>query len=308
MSIVDYSAPIQSVYQACVDRFLINIASHFNVKATGNTGTFDWQVLKLSEMGQLKRENTKIIADMVSQNEPMIELALQQSMLTTLSRTDKTLAAAARRALMGGNATNELSEFMKQILRLYSQQAVAQANLVNTVMLTDSLNRARRVIASVTAAQSYLRDITQGVLNTQTGEVITGITSHQLAVRQAVQQLAKDGITGFVDKAGRRWEPDAYMAMDIRTTAGNVANEAAFQQAREAGHGLVIWPVNATARPGCAPWQGKICSINNVSGYTTDLDGNRHPVYALRETTYGQRTGLVVSTAITLPRIHLTPD
>jgi nitrogen regulatory protein PII-like uncharacterized protein len=148
------------------------------------------------------------------------------------------------------------------------------------------------VVSNVLKAQEYLQDVAQGVLNSKTGEVITGITSRQAAVRSAVKQLADEGITGFVDKAGRSWTPEAYVNMDIRTTSGNVAKEAVFQQCEESGLDLVIVPVNATARPGCAPYQGKVLSRSGASGKTTDRSGNSINYSPLSGTTYGEPDGL----------------
>lgn len=281
MRIADYSGPIQAVYAKLVDMLLVNIAGHFNISAMGNTPTYEWEIAKLSELGQLSRENAAIIARTVAQNEPMIELALQQTMLDVLGK-------------MGGTTlrTTGMSWAMQNILRHYSGQALTQTNLVNTVMLSDSLTRARRVISRITENQRYLRDVTQGVLNIRTGQVVTGITSRQQAARMALQDMAKEGITGFIDKAGHHWSPEAYAAMDIRTTTNNVAREAVFQEATESGHGLIVWPINATARPGCYPWQGKVCSVFNQGGHTTDLHGNRITVYPLNQTSYGEPDGI----------------
>ena len=40
------------------------------------------------------------------------------------------------------------------------------------------------------------------------------------------QQIHKEGITGFYDRIGRKWSPEAYVNMDIRTTVHNTAIEA----------------------------------------------------------------------------------
>jgi hypothetical protein len=181
---------------------------------------------------------------------------------------------------------------MRGILIYYSSQAAVQTNLVNTVMLTDSLNAYRRVVSRVAASQSALRSVSQGILNTTTGEVLTGVSSLQAAVRDAVKQMAQEGISGFIDKAGHRWTPDAYVEMAIRTTAGNVAREAVFQQNRAFGVDLVIVPVHAIARPLCAPYQGWVISMSNESGITTDADGTRIRVHPVRDTTYGQPAAL----------------
>lgn len=290
--IADYSAPIRAVYSRCVDLLIQNIARHFPYAALGRAGVFDWETAKLAELGQLRRENIAIIARTIGDTSGMTEIALEKAMTDALKRGEPELLAAVKAGMLDSGAPAEMSASMRGILAYYGKQAAIQTNLVNTVMLTDSLNAFRRIVARSTASQSALRDVAQGVLNTATGEVVTGISSLQAAVRDAVRQMANEGIVGYVDKAGHRWSPDAYAEMDIRTTAGNVAREAVFQQNREFGVDLVIVPVHSIARELCAPYQGWVISMSNQSGYTIDASGNRVLVHPVSATSYGEPAGL----------------
>jgi hypothetical protein len=96
----------------------------------------------------------------------------------------------------------------------------------------------------------------------------------------------------FTDKAGHRWSPEAYAAMDIRTTVNNAARQAVLDRNEAYGNDLVSVPVNATARPKCFPWQGKVISTANEARTVTDLHDQPVRVYALSETTYGEPDGL----------------
>ena len=287
----EYSAPIIRVYADCVDLLLQNIARHFKFAALDREGIFDWETLKLLELGQLRQENLKIIAQTVGDTTGMTELALERVMTQVLEKNLPELLDGVDAGILSMPSVG-LSDSMQGILRYYSAQAVQQYNLVNTVMLTSSENVMRKVISTVMRSQQYLQDIAQGALNTATGEVITGISSRQAVVRSAIRQMAQEGIVGFVDKAGHLWSPEAYVNMDVRTTAANVAREAVFQQNREYGLDLVIVPVNATARPLCAPFQGKIISMNNGSGTTRDRYGNSVAYIPVGQTTYGHPAGL----------------
>lgn len=286
-----YSAPITRVYADCVDLLLQNIARHFNLAALDRVGAFDWDVYLLSEMGQLRIENARIIARLTGDISGMTEIALESAMTDALDRTAPDLLKGVKAGILNAPPTG-MSAAMQNILRYYSSQAVNQYNLVNTVMLTSSLNAARRVASTAKTAQSVLRDISQGALNTATGEVLTGVSSRQAAVRGAVGQMAKDGIYGFVDKAGHMWSPEAYVNMDVRTTAGNVAREAVFQQNKEYGNDLVIVPVNRTARPKCKPFQNKVISMSGERGKTEDRYGNSVRYISVEDTTYGEPDGL----------------
>ncbi len=290
--ITDYSAPIQTVYAACVDKLLQNIARHFGKAALGLEGSFDWDTFLLSEMGALTRENAQIIAETVGDASGMTRIALEQAMADALKRARPDLLAGVRNGILDAPDSMQMTQSMQNILRYYSAQASVQTNLVNTVMLSDSQNAMRRVVSTARESQQYLRDVAQGALNTATGEVVTGTSSAQAAIRGAIRQMAKAGIVGYRDKAGRLWSPEAYVSMDVRTTAGNVARAAVLQQNRDYGIDLVIVPVNRTARPGCAPFQGKIISMSGQRGYTTDRYGNRVPYISISDTTYGEPDGL----------------
>lgn len=290
--IADYSEPIRAVYSECVDLLIANIARHFPYAALDRGGAFDWETMKLSELGQLRRENLAIIARTVGDPSGMTEIALEKAMTDALKRGRPDLLAAAKAGMLDSAIPAEMSASMRGILTYYSKQAVSQQNLVNTIMLTDSLNAYRRVVARTAANQRILRDVAQGALNTATGEVVTGISSLQAATRDAVHRMAQEGIVGYIDKAGHNWSPDAYVEMDLRSTSGNVAREAVFQQNAEFGVDTVIVPVNATARPGCAPFQGWVISTSNRTGYTTDASGLSVRVHALNETTFGEPDGL----------------
>lgn len=287
----DFSAPIVQVYADCVDLLLQNTARHFQFAVLDREGVFEWETLKLAELGQLRRENLRIIAQTIGDVSGMTELALEKAMSQALSKNLPELLQGVDAGILSAPALG-LSDSMQGILRYYSDQAARQYNLVNTVMLTSSENAMRRVISTVARTQEFLRDVAQGALNTATGEVITGVSGRQAAVRAAIKQMAQEGIVGYVDKAGHLWSPEAYVNMDVRTTAGNVAREAVLQQNREYGVDLVIVPINATARPKCAPFQGKVISMSNGSGYTTDRDGNSVEYIPVGQTSYGEADGL----------------
>ncbi len=288
----DYSEPIQRVYAECVDKLLQNIARHFRLAAVGRTGSFDWDVYLLSQMGQLTRENTKIISETTGDVPGLTEAALHQAMADAMARTAPELVKGAQAGVLTAPAAPKLSASMNGILRYYSSQAATQTNLVNTVMLTSSRNAMRLVVSNVKAVQDTLRDVAQGALNTATGEVLTGVSSAQAAMRDAIRKMAQSGITGFVDKAGRTWSPEAYVGANIRTTTGNVAREAVLKQNELYGVDLVIVPVHAVARPLCAPYQGWVISMSNQSGYTADAGGAQVRVHPVSDTTYGDPAGL----------------
>lgn len=177
-------------------------------------------------------------------------------------------------------------------LRLYEQQAINRLNMVNTVMLNSSLEQAQQVISNTQAYERQL-DRAQQILNARTGEVVTGVSARQQAVRRAILDMNREGLTGFTDRAGRSWSPEAYVSMDVRTTAHNCAVEAAFSRADEYGCSLVEVSSHAGARPRCEPYQGRIYDRNNTSGTVTDLHGKTIHYEPWSSTSYGEAAGLL---------------
>ena len=110
-----FSDPIVRVYEECVDELLINIARHFNVKATGITESFRYEVEMLARMGAIRKESASIIAWHVAKNEPMIRLAVENSMLEALETVEPELAQAAVEGLLNG-AEMPVSEHTRQML------------------------------------------------------------------------------------------------------------------------------------------------------------------------------------------------
>ena len=291
MILKDYSRPISDVYASCVDELLVNMARHFNVSANGVTGSFAWETRKLAELGALTKESSRIIAANIAKGEPMIQLALETAMLDAIRAAEPSLLAAAKAGLLQGRAYTGLSPAMRRTLGTYAAQATNQLNLVNTVMLDSCRKQYAKLVGDIGRIEKLLeRD--QALLNEATGKVATGISSRQQAVRQCIEKMNQEGLTGFIDRGGHHWTPEAYVNMDVRTTCGNIANEAVWQLNQEFGNDLIVWPVNATARPKCFPWQGKVCSTSNRSGTTTDLHGNTVTIYPMSATTYGEPDGI----------------
>ncbi len=287
-----FAQPLIDVYAHVTDVLLVNIARHFNVKATGNTSSFAWQVKMLAELGQLTEENRNIIAELTGANSGLLREALTQAMLAALKEVEPELKEAAARGLLAEPGTTpELSPNAQAVLQSYYDQAEEKLNLVNTVMLQSSLDQYRAVIANTITYEAQL-SAAQKILNESTGEVLMGAATQQQAMRRAVKRMADEGLTGYVDRGGHHWTPEAYVAMDIRTTVTNTAHQATWARCDEYGSDLIMVSTKAAARSLCYPWQGKVLSRANRARDVTDLDGNTIHVYAMNETSYGQPAGL----------------
>lgn len=126
--------------------------------------------------------------------------------------------------------------------------------------------RASRDLIGRQARDIFAREGRRAALRTLLG----ADGSPQAASRQMALRLRQQGVTGFVDKAGRAWKLDTYTEMVART----VTREAAMQGAldRMASHGINVarWSTHGDACPVCSPWLGRLVSLD---GDTQDLYG-----------------------------------
>lgn len=289
--ILKLSEPVEQVYSNIVDALLINMGKHFN---SGHAlSTEQWEIRKLAELGQLNKESIEIIASLTGQNKELITAALENAVYMATKDIEPELKKAVQKGTIQNAAADNViaSQSIVQALNAYEQQAMDKLNLVNTTMLESTLAQYRKVITNTVNIERQMK-AAQEVLNIAAGKVITGTESRQQALRQALSQIHKEGITGFYDRAGRKWSPEAYVNMDIRTTVHNTAIEAV--KTRQEDYGVDIFRVSrhSGARPLCYPYQGRYFSWNNKSGTFTDGEGKRHRYSPISSTSYGKPAGL----------------
>lgn len=280
------------VYAAVVDRILINLAHYFPYIRDGEEpkGSFEYQARMLAQMGQVNRETAQIIRNGLKDTDAALKDCLEKAILEALEKEEPALRKAAEKGLLQGAGflPPEVGPSQMQAFRSYYRQSADKLNLVNTVMLESTQEAYRGTVSSIVNQVNR----TQSILNTTTGEVVTGASTWNQAMRHAVDRMVENGLTGFVDHAGHRWRPETYAAMDIKTTMFNTAREAVMERNEAYGNDLYQVSSHNGARPLCYPWQGKVISKGDWSGEVEDLDGNKVHVYAQSETSYGEAAGL----------------
>lgn len=276
--------PVADAYAACTDDLLVNIAGRFNVNDL-TLGSGEWRFKMLAQMGQLTQENIEIIAKHTGQNTKAVRDAIEQAAYTALDSVEPALKQAAKAGLLSGATSLPMSPRVQRVVENFQRQAVDKMNLVNTTMLESSLKEYQIGVNDVFAKA-------QQTMNQAAAQTVLGTTDRHTAVRQAIAKMARDGITGFYDKAGRRWSPEAYVNMDIGTTMHNTYVQSAMARNTDYGNDLVYAGIKQISRPLCYPWQGKVISMNGSSGMTTDLNDNPIRIYPVGETTYGEPAGL----------------
>lgn len=288
--ILQISAGMEAIYKETVDDLLINIAHHFNI--TGWERTRFWEIKKLSELGALTEESVAIIAKHTQRAPEEIRAEFLEVAQKACKDIDPQLKKAAADGLLQDPATDvTTSPAMRAMLTEYEAQAIDKLNMVNTTMLESTRAAFVNTVQDITRTEAQLAEA-QGILNAEAGAAATHVKTHTQATQSALKKLSKTGLTGYVDRAGRNWSPEAYVAMDIRTTAHNVAVNSVRTREEEYGTDLFQVSAHAAARPLCYPWQNKILSWGPTGGTFTDGAGRKRTYQSINETSYGEPAGL----------------
>lgn len=282
------SEPVEDAYLACIDRLIVNIAKHLGAgKAFRTAG---WETRKLAELGQLTRENARIINEETRHVPEEIRKALDEVSKIALADIER----AIREAIAKGAIEEAPADSVLNLLRDLSEQAVDSANLVNTVMLQSCQTAYLLAVNNTVLWENQILDAAaaQKALNEAATAVTLGTETRRQALQKAISQMADNGIYGFVDRAGRHWSPEAYMNMDIRTTVHNAAIQSIRRRQEDYGSDIFQVSSHAGARPLCYPYQGKFYTWGSGSGTFTDGAGMTHEYGPIDGTSYGQAAGL----------------
>ena len=118
-------------------------------------------------------------------------------------------------------------------------------------------------LAIVRSVDDAYREVT----TVAAGDVATG-RDRRDAAQRALDEFAVRGITGFVDRAGQRWELASYVEMAVRTVAARAMIAAQLEELSAAGVDLVVVPYRAQGCPLCRRAVGRVYSITGAtSGY-----------------------------------------
>ncbi|WP_350351888.1 phage minor capsid protein [Microbacterium sp. A8/3-1] len=110
----------------------------------------------------------------------------------------------------------------------------------------------------------YPQDAYQRIVSLYSPNTLLGITTSRIQQASAVQRFLSEGITGFVDKANRRWTIGAYAEMAGRTTVNRAFNDAGIWRMGQSSIHLVTVVRGLDSCRKCAEWAGKILSTDGT--------------------------------------------
>lgn len=289
--VLAWSEPVERAYANATDRIIVNTARH--LKSGKAIHTAKWEVQKLSEMGQLTKENARIIQQALKQMPQDMRDALDETAKESLKLVDEAIEEAIKKGALERSPISSTQGIIDEL----SQQALDQFNLVNTTMLESSqkaylkcVNDTVRWETSMLSEQQTAA--TLETLNDATVAVLSGGETRTLALRRAIKELNAAGLYGFVDKRGRHWSPEAYVNMCMRTTVHNTAVRSVQARQEEYGSSIFQCSYHPASRPEHYPFQNRFYDWNGQSGTFTDGMGGTHQYESVTVTGYGTAAGL----------------
>lgn len=283
--IQDLAEPVEGIYINLVNELMVNIGRH--ITSPTWTHTASWEIQKLSEMGQLTKENAAIINKWIKGIPEAMRDMMEDTRAAALDRIEKEM----ERAMRDGYLTPPAADSTMKVFEDLAKQAEDHLNLVNTTMLQSSLQQYERAIM-LTEDIVRRAERTQDVLNEAAVSVAVGVETRTQAMERAIRTIAKEGLTGFYDRAGRSWTPEAYVNMNIRTTVHDAAVQSVRERMRDYQTDVFQISSHAGARPLCYPYQGWYCSWGGESGEIELGDGRVVHYVPLDDTSYGQPAGI----------------
>ena len=245
--VTEMASPLIDLYRQMEDDLLRNIASRFSI-ADELTGTQEWQMQQLQELGMLNKKNIRTISKYSRQGQDQIEHIIAKAGFKSVL-ADETLYEMALElgALKMVPSAVYASPIMRELLDATIRNAKTQMNLVNTTALE-------------TANKLFVDTVNQVYL-----EVNTGVYSYDQSVRKAVRKMGAEGIKGahYISERGKHTynQIDVAVKRAALTSSSQVAGQMQMARAKEWGSNYVEVTSHMGARPSHARWQGKIYMI-----------------------------------------------
>lgn len=203
------------------------------------------------------------------------------------------LSAAARRLMRGMHAKRDRAA-LAAVTAAHERGAnaaravVLRGRIATTLARVDS-EAATRALARALAGRlaetdlhvlRAVNDIYRQAVGRATMQALAGDLTRRQAAQAALDALAGHGVTGFVDRAGRRWNLASYTEMATRTAIHNAERQGVMDGVRAAGRDLVTVSGSPGCCPLCTPWEGEVLSLDGLTpGYPTLADAERDGLF-----------------------------
>ncbi|MGW4305081.1 phage minor capsid protein [Streptomyces californicus] len=268
----DLAAGTRDLYASAEERLLRIIARQLE----GGYDSPQWAERKLSAISALRRAATAV-TDQLGQ-----AVRLEVFEVTAEAYSTGHRAGVAELGALDDDARRLVDEITPQAQAVdrLAEQAVTRVTDTHRSILRTIVDRFRAIVGQVAALP------------------LLGTSTRRQATQDAMRKWADEGITSFVDRAGRRWKLTSYAEMAVRTAVGRAATEGHMRTLEAAGVELVIVSNSPRECPLCRPWETRVLTIGGPDGARTvevehgTRDGEMVPVRAAGSLDEARRAGL----------------
>lgn len=198
-----------------------------------------WQVNQLSKMGTLNDKVIDLLASYTGETQEAIEQLIKGNGVKIVDEIDRELERMVHKSVP---VSDDVNKILDSLVRQTFQDL---NNNVNQTLITTNFNE-----------NAVMRGY-QAILKQSTIESMTGLKTHEKAVRDNVYKMVDMGIkSGFVDKAGREWSMEAYSRTVIQSTSHRTFNDLRLKRMEDFDCVTALMSSHPAAREACAPIQG----------------------------------------------------
>lgn len=203
----------------------------------------DWAERKLAELQLLRAHTERTISGVERLMPGMVDKAIR-----TAWNRGSAIAAADLARLLGGVVEDYVDVIPgRRALDALVRETVGMLGSTHPRILRVTLDAYRDVVAKTS------------------GQVLLGTMTRRDVAQRVLNEFAKRGVTGFIDKAGRSWDLASYTEMATRTTVGQSYLEGHFDRLREYDVDLVVVSDNPEECDLCRPWEGRVLSLSGAT-------------------------------------------
>ncbi|EGP4846423.1 capsid protein [Enterobacter sp. K62_1] len=233
---------IINIYSELEDRIftiIIKALKHSRFQDVAKEDVLLWQVNQLSKMGTLNDKVIDLLASYTGETQEAIEQLIKGNGVKIVDEIDRELERMVHKSIP---VSDDVNKILDSLVRQTFQDL---NNNVNQTLITTNFN------------ENAVMRAYQAILKQSTIESMTGLKTHEKAVKDNVYKMVDMGIkSGFVDKAGREWSMEAYSRTVIQSTSHRTFNDLRLKRMEDFDCVTALMSSHLAAREACAPIQG----------------------------------------------------
>lgn len=198
----------------------------------------NWATTQLAEIARLSTEARGFLLSL----DPIVAQQIQEALATAHAT-----GVVAADADIPAAPTTVAPVVSQEAVAVLAAETVSAVLSTHTQILRSTVDAYREVVADVS------------------GRVVTGVATRREVTQQALDDFASRGITGFRDRAGRRWGIDTYTEMAVRTATLRAFKAGHTERLQQRGYDVVVITSHPRPAPQCQPFEGKLVSLSGAT-------------------------------------------